>query len=554
MTIKKLGSAGLVAASILIAYPAAAQNTTAIQADTFRQRIQGPALAPTRIALQAPPRQQFPALQARGEGLTEINSVLVSGSSAFSRQDLQAMFDPVKGKKGRLSDLESIVRRIEARYRDADHLLATAFIPPQSVINGVYHVQVEEGRINEVIIDGGSDADRAYIKNALDGLARRGGVTYTAIASALARSAQLPGLSISATFRPTATPGQMDLMVSVRPAAAQSSLSLGHASSATAGRNTLEGRTLINKPLGLDGRVEISASASTTDGQSQTLSLRYDRALGRAGTTLSLGALAGRTVPARAGAAQTSENTVTSIGPRLRQVLLKNSYAVLQMDVALSVNRARSRDADTVTAEDRTSVGEASVAMQLESPSSQLQTTLSLFRGLGIAGAMDSKTPRPSVTGFEPRFTKWVYDTNTTWKLPANTSVHLEMQTQYSSDVLLLGDAVAYGGNRIGRGYVSSAITGDRGAGGVLEFRHDSTLNLGNKVISLQPYVFVDRALTLDNTTRHKQNLRSSGVGLRLKDEGKASIDVMLARSHIVVPVVEPETGSRVVVNSEFKF
>jgi hemolysin activation/secretion protein len=54
----------------------------------------------------------------------------------------------------------------------------------------------------------------------------------------------------------------------------------------------------------------------------------------------------------------------------------------------------------------------------------------------------------------------------------ARVTLYGTLEGQYSSDVLLVSEEIGFGGNRIGKGYNTSEITGDKGIGGILGLQY----------------------------------------------------------------------------------
>ena len=522
------------------------------QVDTARQRAPAPlpTLREFDLRLQAP--EKSPVQRAIDEIDFEVKSVRVLGASAYPVTELEAMFEGLKNRRVSLADLREIAERIEDRYRADDYFLTRVFIPPQRVKDGVFEVRVIEGRIGAVFIEGGSEAQRARLEAALASLSQEKPIRLKTLERAVLLVDEMPGVGAAGLLRAGAASGESDLVLTLSPLSDSQMLGANNASSNTAGQWNLSGYATLNNPFGVEGQLSAGLSASPDMKQSQTLFTRFARAL-RPGTTASLGAVVSRSQPGGSLAVLESKSTSISINPRLRQTLLRSREHALYMDVALAMNHATTRYFDVLTTEDRSSVAEVSWAWQGLDPQGATQASLSHFRGTGLAGALGADAPLPSVSGFEPRFKKWVYSFTRTHRLPASTSVLLNMQTQHSRDVLMSGEVAAFGGSQIGRGYDSAAITGDRGTGALLELRHDTSIEWNGKTLQLQPYVFVDTALTVSNQNHTTQRLRSCGTGLRLSSSAVA-LDLMLARAEIPIATTDPKTNPRLVFNSVLRF
>ena len=99
-----------------------------------------------------------------------VREIRIEGAQALSAADLHALVAPSEGRQLSLGDLRALADRISARYAAAGLPLARAFVPPQSVENGVVVIRVLEGKLGAVKLENAShlaDAQvRRYLANA----------------------------------------------------------------------------------------------------------------------------------------------------------------------------------------------------------------------------------------------------------------------------------------------------------------------------------------------------------------------------------------------------
>ncbi len=123
--------------------------------EVYRQvpnRLQPPAPTPER-----PPRLESqvgkPARPGGGEPANvtfTVSRLAFEGISVFPADELSALAQDFMGRPITFAELGQAIARIEARYRQAGYLIATAFIPPQEVRDGIVQVRVYEGRISAI--------------------------------------------------------------------------------------------------------------------------------------------------------------------------------------------------------------------------------------------------------------------------------------------------------------------------------------------------------------------------------------------------------------------
>jgi hemolysin activation/secretion protein len=137
------------------------------------------------------------------------------------------------------------------------------------------------------------------------------------------------------------------------------------------------------------------------------------------------------------------------------------------------------------------------------------------------------------------------------WSLMASA------MAQHTRDRLLSGELIGFGGTGIGRGYLSSSITGERGQGAIIELRVDTDMPLLGKV---QFYVSADRAST--RTAAHDpsgsaathQRLASHAFGSRVALGAQGSLDLQVANPNWAVSDDGKGEGPRYLFSGMFRF
>src|SRR5688572_5885735 len=106
----------------------------------------------------AAPRAGPPDANARLQPFV-AGAIRVDGATMIPPSRFAAAIEPYLGRPLAAADLRALAREIADVARGAGYGLATAWVPPQSVTNGVLRVQLDEGRIDAVEA-GGPAADR----------------------------------------------------------------------------------------------------------------------------------------------------------------------------------------------------------------------------------------------------------------------------------------------------------------------------------------------------------------------------------------------------------
>jgi hemolysin activation/secretion protein len=142
------------------------------------------------------------------------------GSSRYSEAELAELFADVTGRKVRIEELRKKVSQLERSVPIRRvFFVPGSFCPPQQVKDGIFTVQVVEGYISEVYVDGGVAAERTMIQRMLAPLLVRKPIDLRSLEEALLILNDIPSVRTSGTLRPGAKLGATELVVSVAPQA-----------------------------------------------------------------------------------------------------------------------------------------------------------------------------------------------------------------------------------------------------------------------------------------------------------------------------------------------
>ncbi len=82
-----------------------------------------------------------------------VNSVEVSPSQILSKEDVNAVVQPLIGKNVYVSDLKAAVEQINRMYANKGFVTARAFLPEQSVDNGHIRIELVESKVGNVTVE-----------------------------------------------------------------------------------------------------------------------------------------------------------------------------------------------------------------------------------------------------------------------------------------------------------------------------------------------------------------------------------------------------------------
>jgi hemolysin activation/secretion protein len=143
------------------------------QADPNRDRIPQP-IQPDREPdndnpiLEAPPAPTQ-TLPPAGSGATVfIKTIEVGGSTVYSPEQLQAAIGSYEGRDLTLEDLQQAADAITQLYLNDGYITSRAVLVDQAIENGVVRVQVIEGSLAKIDIEGTSRLSQKYIRSRIE--------------------------------------------------------------------------------------------------------------------------------------------------------------------------------------------------------------------------------------------------------------------------------------------------------------------------------------------------------------------------------------------------
>lgn len=107
--------------------------------------------------------------QVAQEGGAEVRFTLkkidVDKSEIFTAEEMEVLTKEYLAKEISLQDLYALVNKINALYQEKGYLTCRAFLPPQTIKDGVVSIQLVEGKVGQVILQGNKTTREKYVTN-----------------------------------------------------------------------------------------------------------------------------------------------------------------------------------------------------------------------------------------------------------------------------------------------------------------------------------------------------------------------------------------------------
>jgi len=171
-------------------------------------------IAAPEIDVQQP---QSPVMGAASTAKIEVNSLHLSGQSLYSEKELLALTGFRPGAQLSLGELQAMTSRITDFYNRNGYFVAQAYLPAQTIEDGVVTIAVVEGRYGDVTLRNQSHLSDGLADGLLNGLDSGEVIHRVPLESRLLLMSDIPGVNVQSTLVPGESVGAADLIVDVTP-------------------------------------------------------------------------------------------------------------------------------------------------------------------------------------------------------------------------------------------------------------------------------------------------------------------------------------------------
>jgi hemolysin activation/secretion protein len=463
-----------------------------------------------------------------------VTTIRISGNTRFDTATLQALVADADGQILTLPQLWERAARLSEYYHRRGYPLVQAVIPAQEIQGGVVVIEIIEARYGAIRLENQSTVRDSLVHATLSPLAAGQEIEQTALDHPLLLLSDVPGLTVNATLQPGEQAGTADLVVRLPAAdAVTGSLVVDNYGNRYTGRFRGGLNVNFNNPLG-NGDVLSLSGLSSGSGLNYGR-VAYESIVCGAGTRVggsysALHYILGDTFDDldAHGTANVFSGWVKHPFLRTRAVNLYGQLQYDQLDLRDHIEVAgihADRHLDNWT---------ASMAGDERDTHGLTVWRVDLTNGRvgfddGVAEIVDAIT-----AGTSGGFTKVAVNAGRLQKLSPTDAIYLAFMGQWGSTNLDSSQKMIAGGPYSVRAYDIGAVSGDIGAFGSAEFRHDLGAALSSQ---WQAVAFIESAYVQINESpwlagKNHATLNGMGVGLNWGGpslwNGKASVAIPL--------------------------
>lgn len=513
----------------------------------------------TSVNVDIEKRAQDPALTRLLDRRITPSHFQIAGVNAIPFALVAAEFSGMTNREVTVADVLHAAERVTKMYRDRGYPLSFAFVPAQRFDNNVVVIDVVEGFVDKISIEGNPGASEHHLRKIAGQLKKVRPLSQAVFERVTGILSLQPGMRIDATVRPpTTTDGAAEMVLNIRRRAVTASVALDNAASNVRGIVSVTENGLT--PLG--EQVTVSTMVPRGPSHEEYVGLNYAQPIGIEGTIFQLNVSDYTAEPVNQDLLpllfEPRYYTKTQrVGATLgHPLLLDNSsnltlsggaYAVrnaVRYTPSLSLGPAFSGD---VVSE--SSIRALSLEMAWTNIAEQSVTQISggVYHGVDVAGASLTNSD------IDLGFTRFRTQFSRSDRFASQIGTTFSGTGQFSDSILPTSEQISFGARQFGLAYPVGEIAGDKGWGLALEVNY--AIGADHAWIrQIQPYVMTDSARIYGNTgtpTHHK--LASVGAGFRVSDQRRYSLDLSLARPTGDIPVNARDRSLRLNVSYSYQ-
>lgn len=492
----------------------------------LRERRDLPPVSPVEVP-QLPQQEAGPETNLS----VTLREVRFEGATSVPIETLDAIAQPYLDREMPLSGVFQLAEAVTAEYRRRGFVLSRAVVSPQRIENGVLTVQVLEGYIAGVTIEGDAGGYRPFLEQYTAPVTASRPTDGRVLSRGLLLARDLKGIDIRSVITPSTTlPAAADLNLVVERRPVEAFYAVDNRGSRWLGPVQFYGGVTFNDGLGLGERISAAVVVAPEDRELGFVSLDYDQPLGGSGLRFNGFFSYTLTEPGEELSVLGIEGQSTTAGFGIEYPFIRSRELNVVGRTLFTVRNAESSNelVDPIF-DDHLRTLTADVGGNYADPTGALNSArLAVVSGFSVFDGTVLTDPDKSRATGTGVFIRVNFEMSRVQPLVGGVYLQAAIAGQWSSDSLLASEEFGLGGTYYGRAFDPSEITGDKGLAAKIELF--KTISLDG-VSSIEPYIFYETGFVrqIDPLPAEpvRSELGSAGIGVRIAadDNWAASLE-----------------------------
>jgi hemolysin activation/secretion protein len=449
-----------------------------------------------------------------------LQRMVIKGSTIYGKQKFSRLFRKYLHRRVNLQQVYIIAQKITNMYRNDGYILSKAVVPPQKIEDGVVQIDVIEGFVDRVAIQGQVRGPRKLLNKYRKALLKSRPLKAKDLERYLLLMDDLPGVSVKSVLTPSKfKQGATNLTLILSNKRYDASFGVDNRGTKFNGPFQINAGISSNALLKNYERIGIQSVVTSNTNELKFFNGFYEQTISSEGTKLFL-----------SGSFSDSEP-----GSELEFFEVKGESKTFKLKITHPFIRSRSenlngfigytnRDSETEIlgekdSEDRLRIFNLGASYDFVDGYQGVNLlNFNLRKGFNIFDATETGSEKLTRSTGYSDFTKVTGEALRLQQLAPSWMLLGKLSWQYSFEKLLASEEFGVGGAQFGQAYDSSEITGDQGLAFKLELQ--KAFKPKKKYFrDLQAYTFFDYGKVWNRfetaTVSKSDDLYSMGLGIR---------------------------------------
>lgn len=453
-----------------------------------------------------------------------LKSVSIDGMTAYQKNAVDYIYADMIGTQITLADVYGIAEKLTAKYRNEGYVLTQVVVPPQTIDGGNIKLRVVEGFIDQVNIQGKTQADIAYLTRFTDKIKVARPLNAKALERYILLINDMSGMTAKAVLSPSATvPGASDVTLVVDQKPMDFFMQMDNRGSRYLGAFQTSVGARFNNLIGQYESLNIQV-VTAPDGWPEReldyIGATWAHPIGSEGTKLTLSGSVTSTQPGFDLEVFDVEGVAHNFGIEVSHPFIRSRNYNLFGSVKFNyLDSERNDNLGLPKTEDRLRVLRAGGTWQFTDKFVGINTlTGELSKGLDTLGSSDRGDANMTRANGKPDFFKATFEVSRLQRLTERFELFASATGQATPHTLLASEEFGVGGVSYGSAYDNSEITGESGLAGRLEVRGNNLIATPFDLFQSYAYYDLGRVWDRDATVAkdEERSVASSGVGFRV--------------------------------------
>ena len=449
-----------------------------------------------------------------------LRKMIIKGSTLYSKRKFSKLFKKYMRKRISLRVVYGIAQTITNMYRNDGYILSKAVVPPQQIDRGIIRIDVIEGFINKVNLQGDVTGPKALLNKYRKKLLNSKPLLSKDLERYLLLVDDLPGLTVKSVLTPSdVQPGATDLTLILQSKNFNGGVGIDNRGTKFNGPVQFSTNANTNSLFNLYERIGFQGVVTKDTNELQFFSGFYEMPVSSEGTKIYFSGSSSKSQPGGELAQFNVNGKSNTLTLRATHPFIRSRSKNLNAVLGFTSRNSTTKFLGDTDSKDKLRI--ANLGLSYDFVDNYRGVNLVSFnwsQGLGILGASESGSLKLSRREGRSSFTKFSGEALRLQQLSPSWMLLGAMSWQYSSEKLLASEEFGVGGPKFGRGFDASEITGDHGISFKLELQKAFQINKAY-IKDIQAYTFIDYGTVWNRlgtaTGSTKQDISSTGLGFR---------------------------------------